>query len=229
MEKCGETHLTGCLFARARRWRHGASSSAEVGPASAPATAKSARLPLPLSTAAANLTAADAEDLVARSIKTYKSFHGHVPARVVVLKTSRFHTEEAEGVDAALTKAGIEMVDLLWVQESSPIAILRDGNYPVLRGTFVDLNGKGFLYTRGSVPYPGLRIPRPLLLVPHESTDRTILALAKDVLALTKINWSTTQFDQKIPAPIKAAREVGRILKHIDFGTDVSSDFRKYS
>ncbi len=179
------------------------------------------------------LTAGDAEDLVARSIKIYKSFHGHVPARVVVLKTSRFGTEEAEGVDAALTKAGIEMLDLVWVQESSPIAILRDGNYPVLRGTFVDLNGKGLLYTRGSVPYygtyPGLRIPRPLLLVPHKSTDRTILALAKDVLALTKINWSTTQFDQKIPAPIKAAREVGRILKHIDFGTDVSSDFRKYS
>lgn len=179
------------------------------------------------------LTAEDAEDLVARSIKTYKSFHGHVPARIVVLKTSRFRPEEAEGVDAALAKAGIEMVDLLWVQESSPIAILRDGNYPVLRGTFVDLKGKGLLYTRGSVPYygtyPGLRIPRPLMLVPHESTDRPILALAKDVLALTKINWSTTQFDQKIPAPIKAAREVGRILKHIDFGTEVSSDFRKYS
>ncbi|MGD9671555.1 MAG: hypothetical protein AB7U75_21325 [Hyphomicrobiaceae bacterium] len=179
------------------------------------------------------LTAEDAEDLVVRSIKTYKSFHGHVPARIVVLKTSRFRPEEAEGVDAALAKAGIEMVDLLWVQESSPIAVLRDGNYPVLRGTFVDLKGKGLLYTRGSVPYygtyPGLRIPRPLLLVPHESTDRPILALAKDVLALTKINWSTTQFDQKIPAPIKAAREVGRILKHIDFGTEVSSDFRKYS
>lgn len=179
------------------------------------------------------LTVADAEDLVTRSIKTYKSFHGHVPARVVVLKTSRFRPDEAEGVDAALKSAGIEMADLLWVQESSPIAILRDGNYPVLRGTFVDLKGKGLLYTRGSVPYygtyPGLRIPRPLLLVPHENTDRTIVSLAKDVLALTKINWSTTQFDQKIPAPIKAAREVGRILKHIEFGTEVSPDFRKYS
>ena len=48
-------------------------------------------------------------------------------------------------------------------------------------------------------------------------------------LALTKVNWNTTQFDQKLPAPIKAAREVGRILKHINFGTDVSPDFRKYT
>jgi hypothetical protein len=49
------------------------------------------------------------------------------------------------------------------------------------------------------------------------------------LLALTKVNWNTTQFDQKLPAPIKAAREVGRILKHIEFGADVSSDFRKYT
>jgi hypothetical protein len=179
------------------------------------------------------LTANDAEELVAQSITAYRAHHRHVPARVVVLKTSRFRPEEAEGIDAPLKKFGIEMADLLWVQESSPIAVFRDGNYPVLRGTFIDLNGKGLLYTRGSVPYygtyPGLRVPRPLLLVPHENSDSTISALAKDVLALTKVNWNTTQFDQKLPAPIKAAREVGRILKHIEYGTAVSPDFRKYT
>ncbi|MFB9951622.1 hypothetical protein ACFFP0_22465 [Rhizobium puerariae] len=179
------------------------------------------------------LTAKDAEDLVVQSIAAYKAHHRHVPARLVVLKTSRFRPEEAEGIDAALGKFGIEMSDLVWVQESSPIAIFRDGNYPVLRGTFVDLGGKGLLYTRGSVPFygtfPGLRVPRPLLLVPHENSDSKILTLAKDVLALTKVNWNTTQFDQKLPAPIKAAREVGRILKHVEFGTVVSSDFRRYT
>lgn len=179
------------------------------------------------------LTASDAEALVEQSITVYRTHHRHVPARVVVLKTSRFRPEEAEGIEAALKKFGIEMADLLWLQESSPIAVFRDGNYPVLRGTFVDLIGKGLLYTRGSVPYygtyPGLRIPRPLLLVPHENTDSGILTLAKDVLALTKVNWNTTQFDQKLPAPIKATREVGRMLKHIEYGTAVSPDFRKYT
>ena len=101
------------------------------------------------------LTANDAEALVVQSITAYKAHHRHVPARVVVLKTSRFRPEEAGGIDAALKKFGIEMADLLWVQESSPIAVFRDGNYPVLRGTFVDLKGKGLLYTRGSVPYYG--------------------------------------------------------------------------
>lgn len=178
------------------------------------------------------LTASDMGDLVTRSIEAYRAHHRHAPARIVVFKTSKFRSEEAEGIDAALTAAGVEMSDLVWVQESSPIAVFRQGNYPVLRGTFVDLGQKGLLYTRGSVPYygtyPGMRVPRPLLLVPHEDSDSNILAIAKDVLALTKVNWNTTQFDQKLPAPIKAAREVGRILKHVDFGATVSTDFRRY-
>lgn len=87
--------------------------------------------------------------------------------------------------------------------------------------------------TRGSVPYygtyPGLRIPRPLLLVPHENSDSALPRLAEEMLALTKVNWNTTQFDQKMPAPIKAARDVGRILKHIEYGAAISPDFRKYT
>ena len=130
-----------------------------------------------------------------------------------------------EGIDAALERLGMDLCDLLWVQESSPIAVFRDGNYPVLRGTFVDLKGKGLLYTRGSVPYygtyPGLRVPRPLLLVPHENSDSALPKLAEEVLALTKVNWNTTQFDQKLPAPIKAVldrdhRLVGEGLNQFD-------------
>jgi hypothetical protein len=45
------------------------------------------------------LTAMDAEELVAQSITAYKAHHRHVPARVVVLKTSRFRPEEAEGIE----------------------------------------------------------------------------------------------------------------------------------
>jgi hypothetical protein len=78
------------------------------------------------------------------------------------------------------------MADLLWVQESSPISVFRDGNYPVLPA------GKGTTLHERQCPllraYPGLRVPRPLLLVPHENTDSTILTLARDVLALTKVS-----------------------------------------
>jgi hypothetical protein len=40
-------------------------------------------------------------------------------------------------------------------------------------------------------------------------------AMAAEVLALTKMNWNSTQFDGALPIPIRAARQVGRVLKHL--------------
>jgi hypothetical protein len=132
----------------------------------------------------------------------------------------------------ALEEAGTELRDLVWVQESYSVKVLRDGNYPVLRGTFVDLAGKGLLYTNGSIPYygtyPGQYDPRPLLLCPHESCDSTITQIAEEVFSLTKINWNSTQMNQRLPIPIRAARKVGEVLKYTDEGQVVSSDYRRY-
>ena len=48
--------------------------------------------------------------------------------------------------------------------------LMREGNYPALRGTAGQLGEDLLLYTRGSVPwyrtYPGARTPTPLLLRP---------------------------------------------------------------
>lgn len=62
------------------------------------------------------LSAEDAKDLVLNSLKSYKSHHKNFPARVIVLKTSRFRNEEADGIFDALSKSSIELKDLVWVQ-----------------------------------------------------------------------------------------------------------------
>lgn len=174
----------------------------------------------------------DAYDLISNVLAAYKTHHKHFPARVIVLKTSKFREDEAQGMLRALDDAGAEMRDLVWVQESYSMKLLRDGNYPVLRGTFVDLGGKGLLYTNGSMPYygtyPGLYDPRPLLLCPHRSCDSTVAKLAEEVLSLTKINWNSTQMNQRLPIPIRAARTVGEVLKYVNEGEVESSDYRKY-
>ena len=117
---------------------------------------------------------------------------------------------------------------VFWVQESYSVKLLRDGNYPVLRGTFVELGGNGLLYTTGSMPYygtyPGLYDPRPLLLAPHRSCDSTIAQLAEEVHSLTKINWNSTQMNRRLPIPIQAARKVGEVLKYMREGQIESSD-----
>jgi hypothetical protein len=178
------------------------------------------------------MTHDDAQELIINVLEAYKTHHKNFPARVIVLKTSKFREDEANGMLRALEDSGIELRDLVWVQESYSMKLLRDGNYPPLRGTFVDLGGKGLLYTNGSMPYygtyPGLYDPRPLLLCPHPSCDSTVTHIAEEVLSLTKINWNSTQMNQRLPIPIRAARAVGEVLKYIKEGQSESSDYRKY-
>lgn len=113
----------------------------------------------------------DAYDLVLKSIKAYRQHHGHAPARLVVLKTSRFESGEVDGIGEAADEMQVGIRDLVWVSESSPVSLFREGNYPPLRGSFVQLGRDGLLYTRGSVPYfrtyPGMRMPNPLMLRPQ--------------------------------------------------------------
>ena len=177
------------------------------------------------------MTQDDARELIADALTAYKNHHKHYPARIIVLKTSQFREEEANGIFEAIDEAGADLRDLIWVQESYSVKILRDGNYPVMRGTFVELDGKGLLYTNGSIPYygtyPGQYDPRPLLLCPYAGGDSTIAQIANEVLSLTKINWNSTQMNQKLPIPIRAARAVGEVLKYV---TDekISSDYARY-
>ncbi|MGY3591482.1 hypothetical protein ACVIGB_008938 [Bradyrhizobium sp. USDA 4341] len=177
------------------------------------------------------MTREDAHDLIDQALAAYKQHHMNYPARIIVLKTSKFRDEEADGIIEALDAVGAELRDLVWVQELVSIKVLRDGNYPVMRGTFVELDGKGLLYTNGSIPYygtyPGMYDPRPLLVCPHPRSDSTVAQLADEIFSLTKINWNSTQMNQKLPIPIRAARAVGEVLKYV---TDdvVTSDYRKY-
>jgi argonaute-like protein implicated in RNA metabolism and viral defense len=70
-------------------------------------------------------------------------------------------------------------------------------------------------------------VPRPLHLRPH-GCETQLADLAAEVLALTKMNWNSTQFDQRLPIPIHAARQVGRVLKHVSYGEREQSDYPFY-
>ena len=173
----------------------------------------------------------DAYDLAKRSLQQYRLHHRQLPARLVIMKTSRFEAGEAEGFANAIEDLGVSMLDMLWVFEGGHAMLLREGDYPPLRGSFLQLGGGGLLYTRGSVPYygtyPGARVPRPLHLRPHH---RGTLPsdLAAGVSALAKPSWNSTRFDQQLPIPIRAARQVGRVLKHVSYGEREQSDYQYY-
>lgn len=177
------------------------------------------------------LDRAEAYDLLRRSLKAFFDQHHHYPARLVMFKTSRFERGEADGFREALAEASVAYSDLVWVSESSPITMYREGDYPPLRGTMIGLGREAVLFTRGSVPiyrtYPGMRVPRPLLLRPC-SNDSPVSDIARDVLALSKMSWNSTQFDGALPIPIRAAKQVGKVLKHVPVGQREATEYPYY-
>jgi hypothetical protein len=148
---------------------------------------------------------------------------------VVIHKTSRVIPEEAAGFDAAAHEHGIDLVELLAVRRSLT-RLFREGTYPPLRGTFLELQaGSGLLYLKGSVnyfeTYPGLYVPRPLEFTTFRA-ETPVDQLAQEMLSLSKLNWNNTQFDGGEPITVRAARRVGDILKCIAEGGKVQPTFR---
>lgn len=179
-----------------------------------------------------HLNEEDSAKILAQALHRYRDEHKTMPARVVLHKSSYFTPEELTGFHAALQQDRVTMSNMLSMHPSS-VGLFRRGQYPVLRGTHLPLDGRShLLYTRGSVPffetYPGLYVPQALV-VQLDSTEESREAICREILALTKMNWNNTQFDMREPVTLHAARRVGDILKYIPL--DASSDqiARRYS
>jgi hypothetical protein len=176
-----------------------------------------------------HLSESDAHALLKKAIQLYRQEHRTSPARVVVHKTSRVTPEEAAGFDAAAQEHSIDTVELLTVRRSLT-RLFREGTYPPLRGTFLELQStSGLLYLKGSVnffeTYPGMYVPRPLEFTVFRA-ETPLDQLAREMLSLSKLNWNNTQFDGGEPITVRAARRVGDILKCVPEGGKVQPTFR---
>lgn len=165
-----------------------------------------------------HLSEDDAYELITRAITTFRHEHRHTPARIVIHKTSMHTLGEVSGFQNAAKDERIDVVDLVAVARSHT-RLYREGVYPPLRGTLLHLtDDRAILYLRGSVEffraYPGMYVPNPLELK-LEYTESTTRQLANEILALSKLNWNNTQFDGGEPITVRAARQVGSILKCI--------------
>ena len=164
-----------------------------------------------------------ARNLLVAALERYREVHRTFPARVVLHKSSSFNSDELNGFVEAIEENRLDHYDLISMGESS-VKLFRSGEYPVLRGTLLSLDGSTHaLYTRGGVDffetYPGMYAPVPLLFR-CEYTTETPASIAHEMMALTKMNWNNTQFDGREPITIRAARQVGSILKYIPEGED---------
>ena len=156
--------------------------------------------------------------LLNNALRAYELEHHHMPARVVLHKSSGFNAPESAGFERAAETNRVHSLELMSLRDSG-VRLLRIGAYPPLRGTFLQLeDGEYALYTHGSVDffatYPGMYVPQALG-IRVEKAEQGPLFLAQELLALTKMNWNNTQFDNFEPITLKAARKVGSIFKYM--------------
>jgi hypothetical protein len=175
-----------------------------------------------------HLTKTQAFDLLADSIKKYTDKAGNPPNRVVVHKTSLFSKEEESGFDEAIGKM---LKDYVTISKNVDLRFLRTGKYPVLRGTVISLTPEQhLLFTTGFIPrirtYPGLRIPRPLLITHHG--DSEIKLICSEILGLTKLNWNTTAFSTQLPITLEFSHRVGKVLSELPADIQLQDHYRFY-
>jgi len=173
----------------------------------------------------------DAQDLLDNALALYREEHKNFPARIVVHKSSACNQSEIDGFLEATNNQGVEFVDLVSLMQSYT-RLFRLGSYPPLRGTFFSPDARShILYTRGSVDffstYPGLYVPLPLLFR-CDYTEQTPNFLAREVLALTKMNWNNTQFDGGEPITMRASHQASSILKYVGDDDEIAQSYRFY-
>lgn len=164
-----------------------------------------------------HLSEADAEKLVSRLLAVYKREHRTMPARLVCHKSSYFNSVELRGCEAAIKELHLDAYDLLSLRRSRT-RFYRSGSYPPLRGTAIVHDEGCLLYSHGSVDfyrcYPGLYTPRTLE-VQFDRAEQGPRRLMAEILALTKMNWNSTELATLEPVTLDAARGVGSILRHV--------------
>jgi hypothetical protein len=165
-----------------------------------------------------HLSEDQAYELLDNSLNEYYEALKIFPKRLVIHKSSNYNKAEIDGFQSAAYKNKINAVDLVTIM-SSPLRLYSNNNYPPLRGTLASFDEKThLLYTRGFVEYyntyPGSYIPSPVeirLYANDESPD----VICQEILALTKMNWNSAQFDKKLPITIECSQRVGEIMKYL--------------
>ncbi len=173
-----------------------------------------------------------AAKLLSAALDEYRRIHGHLPARIVVHKSSNYNPAETEGFESAASASGVELLDLLWVLRRPTTRLFRIGQFPPLRGTVVELDEANVLvYTRGTVEfyraYPGMYVPRPVVMNIARS-ETAISDVAREALSLSKMNWNNTQFDGREPLTLRTSGRVGQILRYASLEDAVATRYAYY-
>lgn len=161
-----------------------------------------------------HLTRQAARELVGTAVRTYVDTRGVAPKELFLHGRVSFADEEWKGfsdaVDGSTNLVGIR------IRKSTQLKLFTDSENAVLRGTFyVQDAHSGYLWTAGLIPklgtYPGRETPNPIRIDICQG-NASIQTVARDVMALTKLNYNACRISDGLPITLKFADAVGEIL-----------------
>lgn len=172
------------------------------------------------------LKEAQAFELLREVLDQYEQQAGMIPGRVVVHKTTMYHQEEEDGFRRAAHDR-VPACDLIWMR-STPFRLIRKGLQEPWRGTLCTVGAENYLFTSGFVPwwneYPGPHIPAPIQIGAAGNTD--IRQRAVEILALTKMNWNSTEGMSRYPITLSFAKRVGQLMNELSENQSPNPSYR---
>lgn len=175
------------------------------------------------------LTSEQASGLLSDVLSAYEARAGMLPSRVVVHKTSLYAPEEEDGFRRAAA-GKVPACDLVWLR-STPFRLVKRGTQEPSRGTLCTIGDEHFLFTSGYVEwwneYPGPHIPAPIQI--GSSGDTDIRQRAYEILALTKMNWNSTDGMARSPITLSFAKKVGMLMCELSDNQSLNPSYKFYT
>jgi len=162
-----------------------------------------------------HLTRQAAKNLLSGALQTYHEQEGGPLTEIFIHAGSEISGDEFKGFQDACP-AGAKLVAVRIRHDERGIRLFRNGSRPVLRGTFLKLSETAaVLWTNGFKErlrtYDGWEVPVPLrITILHGQTE--IELVARDVLALTKLNYNACKLGDSMPVTVNFSDAVGEIL-----------------
>ncbi len=174
------------------------------------------------------LTELQAHELARDILRKYETLAGVLPGRVVIHKTSAYQPEEETGFRTAI-QSDVAACDLVWMR-STAFRLVRKGMQEPSRGTLCTLGNENYLFTSGYVSwwgeYPGPHIPAPIQIGSSGQTD--MRQRAEEILALTKMNWNSSDGLGRHPITVMFARKVGTLMAELSTNQTPNPSYRFY-
>jgi hypothetical protein len=169
-----------------------------------------------------------AGELIRDVVDKYEALSGLTPSRIVIHKTSMYQPEEEAGF-RSIANSRVPACELVWIRPTA-LRLVRKGMQEPWRGTLCTIGEEFFLFTMGYVSwwreYPGPYIPAPVQIGSCGETD--IRQRAIEILALTKMNWNSSEGIGRYPITLSFAKKVGMLMAELPEDQIPNPSYRFY-